>query len=214
MNFNQTKTWVLNSRKDFSLREKINIIYLIVFAICLVSLPVIYVWSLNSTDVSKYRLFSSQMTRTIALMLVSLLMLLSRNMSKTIKRKVSEMFWFTCNGLFINAILLLLVLVWLFAIWDTVTMLQTQFSKIQGTIYLSALQIATVAWIILNLIWSFVKEKSRPPRSSNTDIDTIQHKAEEEAFRKIEKEFWWLFADDITEKENQNATWSEEKEIY
>lgn len=215
MNFNFKSSSLLESWKQHSLRDKVNIVYIVALLILLASFPIINVWSLSSTDTTSFWLISGSMLRSSIMIVLVLLGLFARNISKWLQTLVSNKLWFHSNPLFINVLMLITVLISLFGIWDTLMLLQTQYSKIAPTAYLHIAQIAIVLGIIINTLGSLFQQKSRIPRTPGTQIDTTIDESEAAAFKKVEAEFSGLFgwdSADIVNHDNSNISETQESE--
>ena len=112
----------------YNVREKAFIIYLLGLLIILLLFPVLSINQLTTSDVDTYTVFNSYMFKSSLLLLLTIGSMIAWNTSFKFKKMAHQVFGFTANDMLVNTFLLFVVLVSLFGIGDTVTLLKQNFS--------------------------------------------------------------------------------------
>ncbi len=112
----------------YTVREKAFIIYLLGLLILLLIFPVISIEQLQSTKADTYTIFNKYMAKTWFLLLLTIGSMIAWNTSFKFKKMAHHLFGFTANDMIVNTFLLFIVLISIFSIGDTATLLRQNFS--------------------------------------------------------------------------------------
>ncbi len=180
--------------KNYSLIEKWFLIYSFLLIILLVALPLFKTWSLSSSETVNYWFFSLGMIKTNILALIALLTLLSWNLSASVRTALSKFAWFRSSNAFVNFFCLFALILLIFGIWDTVSVIESNFSQRVSTT--SSYYIVLIYLIIgLILAWYLAYSTSGDIRTQEEKIE-VPHEEDHrqtDAFKKVEEEFSGLF---------------------
>jgi hypothetical protein len=172
--------------------------YFIILILALVFLPVIKINYLNSTQVDTFGLFHAYMWKTWSIIGLTLLFLFGYNFSSKMRHWLNKILWVTSNINLTNIWWLLIILVSLFSVWDTITLLKQSFSsRVWTTSWFLTLWILVIVWIVWNLMAARIEHK----KVHTTKEVTIKQETDtswfEPWFEKAKKEVEGLFGESM-----------------
>jgi len=178
----------------FTKHQKVFVLYLRVLAFLLLVFPLIKYSPLNDVSDS-FRIF--YMFKSFLIILVSMVVLLSRNMNFKFKNFVIGYFGFKENDSLFNFGFLWIIVTAFLGIGDAIWLVgrQTQFMKV--TFWYNFIQFFLLLGLVLTLI-SVVKHAKE-----NANKTKIVNVVDEDAMKEIQhkKSFKWLFDEEDNEEE-------------
>lgn len=182
--------------KHFSNSEKIFLVYTFLLIILLVTLPLFKTWSLSSSETISYGFFNLWMIKTDILALIVIVVLLWWNLSANIRKHLSDFFSFRASDAFVNFLCLFMLILLMFGIWDTVWVIESNFSQRVSTTSSYYITLLYLIWWLLiswylayNDWWKMLRQEEKIDVPHEEDIRNT------DAFKKVEEEFSWLFDD-------------------
>ena len=179
----------------FSLHEKIFLAYLFVLCICLLFVPVIKVAlasDLNNSDITRFWIFNtSRYMWTMIVILISLIVLVWRNVSTKFKNLFLTYFGWKENDSLINFLFLFIIISIYLSIKSTVNVAH---NAITSTIGFTRWWNFTLVWLLIGIIFTLVSVVKWAQKTwKKTKIINVvdeDHKQSESMKEEIKK---WLF---------------------
>ncbi len=181
----------------YTVREKAFIIYLLALLILLLLFPVISIDQLNATTSETFTVFNTYMAKTAFLLLVTIGSMIAWNTSFKFKKFIHKLFGFTANDMLVNTFLLFVVLMSIFSIGDTATLLKQNFSvRISTTTGFLIIGVYVVLWIARTVVSARVQWKKQSKSQAVTVKQESDHTHHERGFDQAKKEYEGLFGGD------------------
>ena len=192
MDLSSTKTSALKYFDHYSLREKVFLLFSLGLLLLLLFLPIIEKGSLNSMDTETYSFFNKRFVKADILVWLTLLAMIAWNASKQFRQIIHRNIGFRSSDVFVNALSILVLTTTMFGIGDTINLLRENFSfKIDTAYGYPIILIYLILWLGVALFVSYTSQQKFPIEESFVTKEEDNSKAE--AFKKIEKDFQWLF---------------------
>lgn len=187
----------LHKRQRYSGHEKASIVYMLILFVMLLILPLIKIDQINTTVSESFTIFNAAMIKSSVLILICIGFLIAWNSSFRWKQMLHRSLWFSWSHTITNAIVLFIILCMVFVIWDTVTLLNENFSyRIGMTGWYLSVWIFLIAWILWQLAVTRIQRKKQMKSDSITVKSHTDDSKKERDFQQMEKEFQWLFEDE------------------
>jgi len=185
----------------FTKHQKIFVLYLWALIFFLIILPLIKISPVNDAS-SSVRLFNKHLFKSLLIILVSLFVLLSWNMSFKFKNFVVGYFGFKENDSLFNFWFLWIIATVFLGIGDAINVVWTSTQTIKLTWSYYFIQLFLLLWLVLTLI-SVLKHAKE-----NANKTKIVNVVDEDAMKEIEhkKSFKGLFDEEDGEEEKKEHT--------
>lgn len=182
----------------FTKHQKVFVLYLWALSFFLVVLPLIRIAPVNDISHS-VRLFNWHLFKSLLIILVSMVVLLSRNMSFKFKNFVIGYFWFKENDSLFNFGFLRIIATAFLWIGDAIGVVgtSTQTIKVTGSYYFIQL------FLLLGLVLTLVSVLKHAKENANKT--KIVNVVDEDAMKEVQhkKSFKWLFDEEEGEEEKK-----------
>ncbi len=190
-------TTALNKWQRYTWHEKASIVYVLLLFVFLIFAPLIRIDQINSTTSQVFTLVNTSMIKTFFIIFCAWVFLIAWNSSYTWKQWLHRTFGYSSNAGITNALVLFLILLMLFTLWDTITLISENFSpRIAATRRFLFLGIYLIAWIARQLAITRIAWKKQTKASDVSIKKEVDVTKKEREFEKIEKEFQGLFEND------------------
>lgn len=194
MDMNQFSHVARNKRSRYSKHEQATILYCLVLLCMLIIAPLIKITQLSASGSETYRLYNSFMSQSAILITIAVWFLIARNSSFRWKQTIYKAFGVAMSQTITTAVVLFMILMQLFAISDTVTLLKQSVSSRFGTTsWFLVLGIYLIAGIIWQLVAARLQRKESQPHQEVQLRSEIDESRKERGFEQMEKEFQGLF---------------------
>lgn len=179
----------------FTKHQKVFVLYLWALTFFLVILPLIKISPVNDISHSIW-LFNWHLFKSLLIILVSVLVLLSRNMSFKFKNFVIGYFGFKENDSLFNFGFLWIIATAFLGIGDAINIVWTTTQTIKLTWSYYFIQLFLLLWLVLTLV-SVLKHAKE-----NANKTKIVNVVDEDAMKDLQhrKSFKWLFDEEDTEE--------------
>jgi len=180
--------------KNYSMVEKGFLIYSFLLIILLIALPLFQTWSLSSTDSTNYWFFSMGMIKTNILALIVLITMLSWNLSASVRTALGKFAWFRSSDAFVNFFCLFSLILLVFGIWDTVSLIESNFSqRVSTTSSYYIILIYLIIWLIIAGYLAYTASGDIRKQEEKIEVPHEEDDRQNDAFKKVEEEFSGLF---------------------
>lgn len=182
----------------FTKHQKVFVLYLRILTLLLIVTPLIKFSPVN--DVSRsIRLFNGHLFRSLLIILVSIIVLLSRNMNFKFKNFVIGYFGFKENDSLFNFWFLWVIVTAFLGIGDAISVVGMSTQTIKITFGYNLIQLFLLLWLVLTLV-SVIKHAKE-----NANKTKIVNVVDEDAMKEIQhkKSFKGLFDEEEWEEENK-----------
>lgn len=194
MDFSSHKKSALQTLNQYSLYEKIFLVYTIILIILFVALPIVEKGSLQTTEIETYTIFNSNMVPFALLTSILLWSMLARNMSSKFKKAVYRTVGFRSTDSFIMFLGLLTITISLFGIHGITSLINNTFSqKIALASGAYIIVFYALFGMIMALVVSYKNATSWVQMEKEIPVTHEQDVSQTEAFKKVEQEFEGLF---------------------
>lgn len=188
---------VSNLRSSFSSYQKLFFVYFVVLLLLFLFLPLVKINAIGSTKIETFGLFSQYMTKSAIIISLIILFLLAYNSSKKRRYKFHTIFGFAHNSYLSNIWWLLIILVALFSIGDTITLLKQNMTP--GIATSSGFLIIGI-YVIIGLILSIMIARIEHKRSTKSTEVNVKSETDdsklEPRFEQAHKEVEGLFGEE------------------
>lgn len=181
---------LLHKFNRYNKHEKWFVLYLLLLLACLVFLPIVNVTSLRGTGWYGVWLLSWAYFKTMLITLVSMIVLIWRNLSFKFKNILLSYFGWKDNDSLINFLFLFIITTSFFAITDTINVASWVTSRVAISWSWKFIQLLLLVWVIFTLVWVIksAKEVWKKTKIINmVDDDHTQERHQKEDIKK------WLF---------------------
>jgi hypothetical protein len=189
--FQKNMLKLLHKFNRYGKREKRFVVYLLVLLFCLVLLPIVKVTSLRGTWGYGIWLMSWAYFKTMLIMLVSMVVLLWRNLSFKFKNILLSYFGGRSHDSLINFLFLFIITTSFFAITDTINVASWVTSRVVISWWWKFIQLLLLIWIILTLVSVIKSAKEVWKKTKIINMVDEDHKKDEHNKDDIKK---WLFS--------------------
>ena len=187
----------INKWQRYSGHEKASIVYVLWILLLFLLAPLVQIDQLNSTDVELFKIFNASMIKTYVLVLLCCGFLIGRNVSYRWKQWLHRTFGYNSSQTITNAVVLFIILTVLFVMWDTIGLLNDNFSfRIWATWWFLLIWIYLIWWIARQLAVARIKWKKQIQSDPITIKQEVDDSKKERDFKQMEKEFQGLFEGD------------------
>lgn len=181
---------LLHKFNRYNKREKWFVIYLLALLFCLVFLPIVKVTSLRGTGGYSVWLMSWAYFKTMLIVLVSMIVLVWRNLSFKFKNILLSYFWGRDHDALINFLFLFIITTSFFAITDTINVAAGVTSRVVVSWGGKFIQLLLLIGIILTLVSVIKSAKETWKKTKIINMVDEDHKKSEHQKDDIKK---WLF---------------------
>ena len=181
---------LLHKFKRYDKREKRFVVYLVLLLLCLVLFPIVKVTSLRGTWWYWVWLISWAYFKTMLIMLVSMVVLLWRNLSFKFKNILLSYFGGRDHDSLINFLFLFIITTSFFAITDTINVASWVTSRVVVSWGGKFIQLLLLIWIILTLVSVIKSAKEVWKKTKIINMVDEDHQKDEHNKDDIKK---WLF---------------------
>ncbi len=171
---------LLHKFNRYSKREKWFVIYLLVLLFCLLFFPILKVTSLRGSGGYGVRLFSSSYFKSTLIILVSMIILIGRNISFKFKNLLLSYFGWRDNDSLINFLFLFIITTSFFAITDTIHVASWVTSRVIVSGWGKFIQVLLLIGIILTLVSVIKSAKETWKKTKIINMVDEKHKWRED----------------------------------
>jgi hypothetical protein len=186
--------WLQQTRQQFSGHQKSFALYFVILVVCLLMFPVIKINYLDSTQVDTFKLFHGYMWKTASIISLTLVFLATYNFSTQARHFLNRILGMKSSTYLVNVWGLLIILISLFSVGDTITLLKQTFSsRVWTAPGFLILWVIIILWIVRNLMLARIEHKKT---GTSKEVTIHQQKDAswiEPGFEKAQKEMEGLF---------------------
>jgi len=186
--------WLKQARQQFSWHQQSFAVYFVILVVCLLMFPVIEINYLDSTQVDRFNLFHGYMWKTASIISLTLVFLAAYNFSTQARHLLNKILGMKSSTYLINVWGLLILLVSLFSVGDTITLLKQTFSS---RVWTAPGFLILWVIIILGIVWNLMLARIAHKKTNASKEVTIHKQSDsswiEPGFEKAQKEMEWLF---------------------
>ncbi len=181
---------LLHKFNRYNKHEKWFVLYLLLLLACLVFLPIVNVTSLRGTGWYGVWLLSWAYFKTMLITLVSMIVLIWRNLSFKFKNILLSYFGWKDNDSLINFLFLFIITTSFFAITDTINVASWVTSRVAISWSWKFIQLLLLVWVIFTLVWVIKSAKEIWKKTKIINMVDDDHTQERHQKEDIKK---WLF---------------------
>lgn len=181
---------LLHKFNRYNKREKWFVIYLLALLFCLIFFPIVKVTSLRGTGDYGVWLMSWAYFKTMLIILISMIILVWRNLSFKFKNILLSYFGGRDHDSLINFLFLFIITTSFFAITDTINVAAWVTSRVVVSWGGKFIQLLLLVWIILTLVSVIKSAKETWKKTKIINMVDEDHKKSEHQKDDIKK---WLF---------------------
>ena len=183
-----------NMRQKFDAYQKMFLIYFVILLLLFVTVPLIHISYLWSTQVDTFGLLNAYMSKSAILILLIILFLIAYNSSVQRRYTLHKTFWFTHNSYLTNVVGLLIIFASLLSIGDTITLIKQNMStRVSTGSGFLIIWIYVVLWLMISIMIARIEHK-RSTKTTEVKVKTeIDDTHLEPRFEQAKKEVDGLF---------------------